>query len=247
MHFNKKYIALFISAVFLLSACTGSGNTPSDSETSEPAASSTLTEEDLQTISDKISGLYLGTEIPDDAIQALITTSLGDISITLFPTEAPIAVENFVAHANNGYYDNMPFHRVINDFIIQSGDPNGDGGVSASGEGFDVEFYGSLYHFNGALSMSNNGTENSNFSQFFIVNSSIPIDDQIALLKETQTPSIVSEIYSSHHGAPSLDWKYTVFGYVTEGMDIVNQISSTQTDENNTPLDDIIINSIEII
>src|SRR5699024_1760278 len=101
---------------------------------------------------------------------AVIETSLGDVTVKLFPEQAPKAVENFTTHAEEGYYDNLIFHRVINGFMIQGGDPNGDGtgGESIWGDPFEDEFSDQLYNFNGALSMANSG-ENTNGSQFFIV------------------------------------------------------------------------------
>ncbi|MEG0753290.1 MAG: peptidylprolyl isomerase [Angelakisella sp.] len=97
-------------------------------------------------------------------------TSMGDIEIMLFPEEAPKAVENFITHAKAGYYDNLIFHRVIDNFMIQGGDPNGTGtgGESIWGEAFEDEFSDSLHNFRGALSMANSGP-NTNGSQFFIV------------------------------------------------------------------------------
>jgi peptidyl-prolyl cis-trans isomerase B (cyclophilin B) len=101
---------------------------------------------------------------------AIMKTTMGDIHIRLFPDDAPRAVENFIGHAQSGYYNNLKFHRVIPDFMIQGGDPNGNGtgGKSIWGSPFRDEFSPRLYHFRGALSMANSG-ENTNGSQFFIV------------------------------------------------------------------------------
>lgn len=101
---------------------------------------------------------------------AVMKTSMGDIEIALFPDEAPKAVENFITHAKNGYYDGLIFHRVMNNFMIQGGDPlgNGTGGESVWGEDFEDEFSPNLHNFRGALSMANSGA-NTNGSQFFIV------------------------------------------------------------------------------
>ena len=98
---------------------------------------------------------------------------MGDITVRFFKDEAPKAVENFITHAKEGYYDGLTFHRVINDFMIQGGDPKGDGtgGESIWGTKFEDEFSDNLHNFRGALSMANAGT-NTNGSQFFIVQSS---------------------------------------------------------------------------
>lgn len=100
---------------------------------------------------------------------AVMHTSMGDIYIRLFPDEAPKAVENFITHAQNGYYDGLIFHRVIDNFMIQGGDPDGDGtgGESCWGEDFEDEFDASLGNLRGSLAMANSGV-NTNGSQFFI-------------------------------------------------------------------------------
>jgi cyclophilin family peptidyl-prolyl cis-trans isomerase len=97
-------------------------------------------------------------------------TGMGDIKMMLFPQAAPLAVENFVTHCRQGYYDGVSFHRVIEDFMIQGGDPQGDGtgGESIWGRPFPDEFSDNLHHFYGAVSMANSGYS-TNGSQFFIV------------------------------------------------------------------------------
>lgn len=112
---------------------------------------------------------------------AVIETSMGDISVVFFPQQAPKAVENFLTHAKAGYYDGLSFHRVIQDFMIQGGDPQGTGrgGESIWGAPFEDEFDDGLHHFPGALSMANSGT-NTNGSQFFIVQNASPLSDSVA-------------------------------------------------------------------
>ena len=111
------------------------------------------------------------TELPAEGEEiAVMQTSMGDIYIRLFPEAAPKAVENFTTHAKNGYYDNLTFHRVMDNFMIQGGDPKGDGtgGESIFESGaFEDEFDSKLLNLRGALSMANSG-ENTNGSQFFI-------------------------------------------------------------------------------
>lgn len=101
---------------------------------------------------------------------AIMHTSMGDISIRFFPEAAPKAVENFKTHAKDGYYDGLTFHRVINDFMIQGGDPNGDGtgGDSIWGEPFEDEFSDTLFNIRGSLSMANSGPD-TNGSQFLSI------------------------------------------------------------------------------
>lgn len=116
-----------------------------------------------------------------DGPTAVIKTSMGDITVQLYPNEAPKAVENFITHAGAGYYDGIIFHRVINDFMIQGGDPTGTGrgGESIWGGSFEDEFSPDLRNFRGALSMANSGTD-TNGSQFFIVQCAEPITDDTA-------------------------------------------------------------------
>lgn len=101
---------------------------------------------------------------------AVLKTNQGEIKIQLFPEQAPMTVENFIRLAQKGYYDGTIFHRVISDFMIQGGDPegNGTGGESIWGHPFEDELSRELFNIRGALSMANSGP-NTNGSQFFIV------------------------------------------------------------------------------
>ena len=119
-------------------------------------------------------GTYSAATYDDSLPVAVIEVEgFGTIRAVLFEEDAPKAVENFITHAEEGYYDGLTFHRVINEFMIQGGDPNGDGtgGESIWGESFEDEFTDSLCNFRGALSMANSG-KNTNGSQFFIVQES---------------------------------------------------------------------------
>ncbi|MBR5135085.1 MAG: peptidylprolyl isomerase, partial [Clostridia bacterium] len=120
-------------------------------------------------VSDKPFGFQLDAPQVGEEI-AIMHTNMGDIYIRFFPDEAPKAVENFKTHAKNGYYDGVTFHRVINDFMIQGGDPSGDGtgGESIWGEDFEDEFSPSLGNLRGSLAMANTGEPTTNGSQFFI-------------------------------------------------------------------------------
>lgn len=153
--------------------------------------------------------------------QATIHTTMGDIVVKLFFQECPKSVENFTVHSKNGYYDNTIFHRVIQGFMIQTGDPQGDGtgGESIWGGEFEDEFHRSLKHDRPfTLSMANAGP-NTNGSQFFV----------------TTVP------------CPWLDNKHTVFGRVLQGMDVVQNIEKTPTNCDDKPLIDIKILTVKII
>lgn len=152
---------------------------------------------------------------------AVIKTNMGTIEIELFPQEAPKTVENFVGHANKGYYNGVIFHRVIDKFMIQGGDPTGTGrgGESIWGKPFEDEIVPSLvFDKPGILAMANAGP-NTNGSQFFI----------------TVVPT---------------DWltgKHTIFGEVIGGMDVVYAISKVQTSKpGDKPLKDVVMESVTI-
>lgn len=180
---------------------------------------------------------------------AVMHTNMGDIKIKLFPEKAPQTVENFVTHSKNGYYNGLKFHRVINDFMIQGGDPrgNGTGGESIWGGSFSDEFDPELHNLRGALSMANSGP-NTNGSQFFIVQASeVPANmlEQMRDLEDNGFPADITAAYEALGGTPWLDFRHTVFGQVTEGMDVVDAIAAVET-VNDVPRSDVIIESIEV-
>ncbi len=181
---------------------------------------------------------------------AVLHTSMGDISVRLFSEKAPKAVENFTTHAKNGYYDGLIFHRVIRDFMIQGGDPagNGTGGESIWGRPFEDEFDIDLRNYRGALSMANAGP-GTNGSQFFIVQaSSVPegMLSQMEGLAEQGYPAEVTARYRERGGTPWLDFRHTVFGQVFDGMDVVDAIAGVAVSAGDKPVEDVVIQSVEI-
>lgn len=175
-------------------------------------------------------------------------TDLGDIKIKFFPKEAPKAVENFIALSNKEYYNNLTFHRVIKDFMIQGGDPNGDGtgGQSIWGKEFEDEFSPKLHNFRGALSMANAG-ENTNGSQFFIVQAAQIAAEAKPWMQQKNFPSDVIDQYMKLSGAPWLDNAHTVFGEVFEGMDVVDKIAAVEVNPKSyKPFKDAKILGVEI-
>lgn len=183
---------------------------------------------------------------------AVMTTNMGVIKFRLFPEQAPKTVENFTTHAKNGYYNGMKFHRVINDFMIQSGDPEGTGkgGESIWGGKFEDEFCPNLNNFRGALSMANAGRD-TNGSQFFIVQagpdawseSFFDAYDSKLGYHFDKMPREIKDKYLEIGGTPFLDGSYTtekdpstgrpgsghtVFGQVFEGMDVVDAIAGVE-------------------
>ena len=157
-----------------------------------------------------------------DGKKAVIKTNRGDMTFVLLDEAAPKAVENFITHAKNGYYDGLIFHRVISGFMIQGGCPDGTGmggpGYSIKGEFAQNGFNNSLKHEAGVLSMARAMHPDSAGSQFFIM----------------------------HKPAPHLDGSYAAFGKITEGMDVVNKIAETDTDYSDRPLDEQKIQSMTV-
>ena len=178
----------------------------------------------------------------------VMKTNHGDIKIMLFPEAAPKAVENFITHAQNGYYDGLIFHRVIKDFMIQGGDPMGKGygGESIWGKPFADEFSLEALNFKGALSMANSGP-NTNGSQFFIVQAGSVDPGMIGQMKDAGYPDEAIEKYKEVGGTPWLDFRHTVFGQVVEGIEVVDDIAAVKVGQNDKPLEDVVILGIEIL
>lgn len=156
---------------------------------------------------------------------AIIKTNLGDIKVKFYSEASPVTVNNFLNLAKDGFYDNTRFHRVINDFMIQGGDPNSKDaskknlwGTGDPGYKFNDEFNNEKL-IRGSLAMANSGPD-TNGSQFFIVTA---------------------------ESTPWLDGKHTNFGEIIAGMDVVEKIEAGKTDARDCPLEDIIIESIELV
>lgn len=173
-----------------------------DNTTSQPSRSADATTNQLQTMT------------------ATIKTSKGDIQLDFFADSAPKTVENFKKLADEDFYQGVIFHRVIEDFMIQAGDPTGTGS-GGPGYTFDDELdpdsaAAERGYTRGTLAMANRGPD-TNGSQFFIM-----------------------------HQDQDLPFNYTIFGYVTDGMDVVDDIATVATDPNDKPLEEVIIKDIEV-
>ncbi|KAM5585291.1 hypothetical protein ABKV19_004599 [Rosa sericea] len=162
-------------------------------------------------------GKSVTTSLPDNVI---MHTTMGDIHMKLYPEECPKTVENFTMHCRNGYYDNLIFHRVIKGFMIQTGDPLGDGtgGQSIWGREFEDEFHKSLRHDRPFTISTANAGQNTNGSQFFITTVA----------------------------TPWLDNKHTVFGRVIKGMDVVQAIEKVKTNKDDKPHQDVKILNVTV-
>ncbi|RLL45441.1 peptidylprolyl isomerase [Oceanobacillus piezotolerans] len=193
---NKKWLFLFlgIMMIFILSACgqENEGNTSPEEHTGENPVVTITMENDEQ------------------------------IVLELYPDVAPNTVANFVSLVEEGYYDGLTFHRVIPDFMIQGGDPKGDGtggpGYAIKGEFSSNGFENDLAHERGVISMARSMDPDSAGSQFFIM----------------------------HQDSPHLDGEYAAFGRVTEGMETVDQIVSVERDGMDKPLEDQVMKKVEV-
>ena len=150
---------------------------------------------------------------------AVIKTSMGDMSIEFFTEDAPMTVNNFINLSRDGYYDNVIFHRVISGFMIQGGDPSGTGHGEMGkypGYKFEDELNNQRSYDKGILAMANAGPD-TNGSQFFIMHVDYP-----------------------------LPYQYTIFGFVTEGLDVIDKIASVETGDGDKPINDVVIETIEV-
>ena len=151
---------------------------------------------------------------------ALIKTNMGEMSVELFTEDAPLTVNNFINLSRDGYYDNVIFHRVISGFMIQGGDPSGTGHGEMGkypGYKFEDELDNQRAYEKGILAMANAGPD-TNGSQFFIMHVDYP-----------------------------LPYQYTIFGYVTDGLDVIDKIASVETGDGDRPVNDVIIETVEVI
>ncbi|SFR75028.1 peptidylprolyl isomerase [Anaeromicropila populeti] len=270
----SKVLLFLTASILLLASLTGCNSKKSESddnkavvtetpavteeptETEEPAETEAVSKKEYVEI-DQLAKVKSG-----ETVASMTIKDYGTIKMKFFPEAAPKAVENFITHAKEGYYDGVTFHRVISDFMIQGGDPEGTGrgGESIWGESFEDEISPYLLPLRGALCMANASGGNTNGSQFFIVQNSEILDTEgIAEIFNYYIPYYKSETgleldafadlalenYQKVGGCLYLAGGYTVFGQVFEGMEIVDEISKVGT-ENDRPLKDVVIEKIEI-
>ncbi len=222
----KYIIAIIILAIIIVAALFIIKKTPSPGLGQQVGASDTYSNQQAQDISASASTLAQSSmqEPAAKTYIATMDTSMGTIVLQLDPSHAPNTVANFVKLAKSGFYDGTRFHRVIEGFMIQGGDPQSKDiatrqywGTGGPDYRFDDELTGKETYPQGTLAMANAGP-NTNGSQFFIV---------------TANP------------AP-LPPSYTVFGKVTSGMDVALAIEKVQTNQRDMPLEDVIVNSVTI-
>ncbi len=160
-----------------------------------------------------------------------LQTSLGEIKLELYPDQAPATVENFLSYVNSGHYDGTIFHRVINGFMIQGGGFDKDFNQKPTGQGIQNEANNGLKNEAGTIAMARTQDPHSATAQFFI---NVADNDFLNFSSETLQ-----------------GWGYAVFGKVTEGMDVVNQIKEAKTRNHgmheNVPVEDIEITSASVV
>ena len=216
----KKIILVMGLVVLVTSACTKPVSQQNINLETKPMT----TEASAPVVNNEQTNTMNDLTLVKEYSQAIIKTSLGDITVKFYGEESPATVENFLKLAQTGFYNGVRFHRVIKDFMIQGGDPNSkdedwsNDGIGGPGYQFADEF-NSHKLVAGSLAMANAGP-NTNGSQFFIVTA---------------------------ESTPWLDGKHTNFGQIVSGMEVVKKIEALEVDRNDNPMGKATILSIELV
>ena len=249
-------IIVLIVILFCLTGCKDNGVSKNlvynktTNKTTNKTNTQTTTSVDYEAAAQK----QMATPEKGETVAIITVKNFGDIKVKFFKDIAPKAVENFVTHSKNGYYDGTIFHRVMEEFMIQGGDPegNGTGGESIWGKDFGEELDLGLVPYRGALCMASRGTGTTSIgSQFFIVQANYD-EEMASALKQYKYPDGLIEQYKKYGGYMSLYQGYTVFGQVFEGMDVVDKIASVEkgisaSGELSVPIEKIVIDKINIV
>ena len=249
---TKKIFAILFAMMVVLAGC----GTADEKQEADKQKEETTNAGQAGQAQEDLDYPQAAAEVQENERLVEMVTSMGSVKIKLFPEQAPKAVENFIKHSEEGYYEGVTFHRVIDGFMIQGGDPDGTGmgGESIYGGPFEDEFSKELFNIRGALSMANSGP-NTNGSQFFIVQNNELDASFPEQMKEAGYPEEVLKMYESEEvlkmyesgGTPHLDHRHTVFGQVVEGMDVVDKIAATPTGAQDKPEKDVVIEKINVL
>lgn len=266
----KKYISIFVIIMLsfvLLTGCAQTTSTEKKVEEKQEKQEEQVQNETEQEVVDintfdfeAAANNQMSKPKNGETIAIIKVKDFGEMKVKFFENIAPKAVENFTTHAKNGYYDGLTFHRVIKEFMIQGGDPdgNGMGGESIWGTGFGTELSYELVPYRGSLCMAMSSLPNSIGSQFFITQANY--DEEIKdLLASANYPAGLINQYEKYGGYLSLYLQYTVFGQVYEGLDVLDEIANVKTKsvplvidgidygtQDDKPVKDVVIETIEI-
>lgn len=209
---RNKYLSLILITILMSSlVLIGCGNNKSN--TAKTGETTTKSENNNSDSTKESKNLPVAT---------INVEGYGTMEVELYPEIAPNTVNNFISLANKGFYNNLKFHRIIKGFMVQGGDPKGDGtggpGYSIEGEFTSNGFANSLKHTKGVISMARAEDPNSAGSQFFIMSGD----------------------------AANLDGEYAAFGKVISGLDVLDKIQTVETNSNDAPKKDVVITSITV-
>lgn len=233
---NKKRIISFVMSIFCITAVLAlSGCSKADSKPDFVIA----THGGSRT--DDAVGFQLDEPAAGEEV-AVIETSEGTVKIRLFPDSAPIGVANFKGLVNKGYYDGLSFHRIVTDFVAQTGDPTGTGtgGKSLWGDEFETEVNNNLLHLKGAVAYANRGAGTNSSQIYFVTCTEVDEQDLITYPRSKDE----RDLYAEYGGTPYLDYakSYTVFGQVYEGLDVLDKINKCGSAETEgTPTKEVTI------
>ena len=252
---KKRLLAIMLGLMmaFALAAC-GSSDSEESEQTEEVSEDSQAEDESTEmTIKEEYEKVEISeaSEVDQmaepqegETIAIMEVEGYGNLCFKFFNSEAPLAVENFLTLAANGYYDGVTFHRVIDNFMIQGGDPTatGAGGESIWGQEFKNEYSDILLPLRGALCMANAGTD-TNGSQFFVVQNKVASSDTYG---DKQYSEEKVAMFDEYGGYPYLADDYTIFGQLYDGYDVLDKIAETETDSNDKPVEDVVISKITV-
>lgn len=262
---KKISFLILLCAALFCAGCSSSNATKNQSSTE----SSEVTADNSQEMTDDEAAVDMSDILEklkternmDDLTKVIFKTSMGNITIALYDN-TPLHKENFLKLVKSDYYNDILFHRIIQGFMIQTGDPDSKGApvgkqLGSGGPDYTIpaEFRKENYHKRGAVAAARQGdnvnpTKASSGSQFYIVDGKKFTKDELSQITSYYGTTFTDEqvaVYTTIGGAPFLDMQYTVFGEVVEGMDVVDKIAAQKKDRFDRPFNDIKIISTQVV